>query len=222
MHSVDLFEVPSKRALRRVAARARQTPPGEWIAGAADAGRLAGRRLPTAADLTPSPDHPVYLGAKSGRRLGQQPGAQTGGIGVSTPDPARVLKTRVMTLVARHIPGRPEQVAEWMAEAQRQAWAAGLTGLHDYDNPSCLVALQILRERGDLGLRVVKQINDPWIEHACELGIRSGFGDEWLRIGAVKMFADGALGRAAYMIAPYEGEPDNVGIAVTDKEAMFS
>ena len=241
LHSVDLFEVPSKEeALRRVAARARQMPPGEWIVGRGWTQVVwPDAAFPTAADLDAvAPDHPVYLGAKSGHAAWVNSLAlRRAGIGVSTPDPAGgalvrdaggvptglLLEDPAMTLVARHIPRpRPEQVAEWMAEAQRQAWAAGLTGLHDYDNPSCLVALQILRERGDLGLRVVKQINDPWIEHACELGIRSGFGDEWLRIGAVKMFADGALGpRTAYMIAPYEGEPDNVGIAVTDKEAMF-
>ena len=48
-----------------------------------------------------------------------------------------------------------------------------------------------------------------------------GFGDDWIRIGAQKIFSDGALGpRTAYMIEPYEGEPDNYGIAVTDKEEM--
>jgi len=109
-----------------------------------------------------------------------------------------------------------------MAEAQRKAWAAGLTGIHDFDDPSCLIALQLLRERGELGLRVVKNINDPYIEHAHALGIRWGFGDEWLRIGGLKIFADGALGpRPAAMIAPYEGEPDNTGIVVTDKEQMY-
>jgi predicted amidohydrolase YtcJ len=116
----------------------------------------------------------------------------------------------------------PEQVAPWMAEAQTLAWQAGLTGIHDYDNPGCLVALQMLRERGELGLRVVKQINVPWIEHAHELGIHSGFGDEWLRFGSLKIFADGALGpRTALMVEPYEGEPDNTGITVTDKEEMY-
>jgi predicted amidohydrolase YtcJ len=73
-----------------------------------------------------------------------------------------------------------------------------------------------------LGLRVVKNINAPFIEHAHELGIRWGFGDEWLRIGGLKIFADGALGpRTAHMIEPYEGEPDNYGIVVTDKEVIY-
>jgi len=241
LHSVDLFEVPSKEeALRRVAARARQTPPGEWVEGRGWTQALwPDAAFPTAADLDAvAPDHPVYLTAKSGHAAWVNSLAlKRAGIAASTPDPASgaflrdasgqpsgiLLEDPAMTLVARHIPTpTPEQVASWMSEAQRQAWAAGLTGLHDYDNPGCLIALQMLRERGDLGLRVVKQINDPWIEHAHELGLRSGFGDEWLRIGGLKIFADGALGpRTAAMIAPYEGEPDNVGIVVTDKETMF-
>ncbi len=241
LHTVDLFEVPGKEeALRRVAERARQAPPGQWIEGRGWTQVVwPGAAFPTAADLDAvAPDHPVYLTAKSGHAAWVNSLAlKRAGIAAGTPDPAGgalvrdahgvptglLLEDPAMALVARHIPvPSPEQVADWMSEAQRQAWAAGLTGLHDYDNPGCLVALQILRERGDLGLRVLKQINDPWIEHAHELGIRSGFGDEWLRIGGLKIFADGALGpRTAHMIAPYEGEPDNVGIVVTDKETMF-
>jgi predicted amidohydrolase YtcJ len=75
---------------------------------------------------------------------------------------------------------------------------------------------------GDLGLRVVKNVPVYRLEHALGVGLRSGFGDDWLRIGGVKIFADGALGsRTAAMIAPYEGEPDNLGIVVTDKEEML-
>ncbi len=51
--------------------------------------------------------------------------------------------------------------------------------------------------------------------------MRRGFGDDWIRLGGLKIFADGALGpRTAAMIAPYEGEPENLGIVVTDKEEM--
>ncbi|RMG83298.1 MAG: hypothetical protein D6712_13220 [Chloroflexi bacterium] len=108
-----------------------------------------------------------------------------------------------------------------MLEAQQLALASGLTGFHDYDGPDCFAALQILRQRGKLSMRVVKNINLEWIHHAQELGLRWGFGDEWLRIGGLKIFADGALGpRTAYMIEPYEGEPDNYGIATIDKEEM--
>ena len=93
--------------------------------------------------------------------------------------------------------------------------------IHDFDEPSCLVALQILRERGELGLRVVKQINQRWLDAALASGIRRNFGDDWIRIGALKLFADGALGqKTALMFEPYAGEPDNYGMAVVDKEEM--
>jgi predicted amidohydrolase YtcJ len=79
-----------------------------------------------------------------------------------------------------------------------------------------------LRERGQLGLRVHKNIPVAYLDHAIAMGLRSGFGDHWIRLGNVKIFMDGALGpRTATMIEPYEGEPDNYGITVTDKEAVY-
>jgi predicted amidohydrolase YtcJ len=240
LKQVNVYEVPTKaEALRRVAERAAQTPPGDWIIGRGWTQALwPDRAFPTAADLDSiAPQHPVYLGAKSGHAAWVNTAAlRLAGITASTPDPAGgsfqrdasgqptgiLLEDPAMLMVWSKIPHpTPEQVAPWMAEAQTLAWQAGLTGIHDYDNPGCLIALQLLRERGELGLRVVKQINVPWIEHAHELGIHSGFGDEWLRFGSLKIFADGALGpRTALMIEPYEGEPDNTGITVTDKEEM--
>jgi hypothetical protein len=238
---VDLFEVPTKEeALRRVAARAAQTRPGEWIIGRGWTQAIwPDRAFPTAADLdTVAPRHPVYLAAKSGHMAWVNSAAlKAADITAHTPNPpggsihrdasgqpdGLLFEDSAVRLVwTKAPPPAPEQVADWMAEAQALAWRAGLTGIHDYDDPSCMAALQILRERGELGLRVVKQINVPWIEHAHALGIRSGLGDEWLRIGSLKIFADGALGpRTALMIAPYEGEPDNTGIVVTDKEEMY-
>ncbi|MBN1966687.1 MAG: amidohydrolase [Anaerolineae bacterium] len=241
LHSIDVFEVPAKEeALRRVAERARRAAPGEWLFGRGwTQARWPDRAFPTAADLdTVAPHNPVYLGAKSGHAAWVNSSAlKLAGITASTPDPQGgsiqrdayghptgiLFEDPAMRLVSAHIPKpTPDQLAEMMLEAQRLAWAAGLTGIHDYDDSSCLIALQLLRERGELGLRVVKNINAPFIEHAHALGIRWGFGDEWLRIGGLKIFADGALGpRTAHMIDPYEGEPDNVGIVVTDKEEIY-
>ncbi len=242
LQQVDLHEVPSKaEAVRRVAERARRTPRGEWIVGRGWAQDVWDERaFPTAADLDAvTPHHPVYLAAKSGHAAWVNSRAlQIAHITADTPDPlggqivrdARgqptgvLLEDAAMLLVWQHVPTpTPERLADWMRAAQEQAWRAGLTGLHDFDDPSCLAALQILRERGELGLRVVKHTNAPWAEHVHALGLRFGFGDLWLRLGGVKIFADGALGpRTAAMIAPYAGEPQNFGIVVTDKEDMHA
>ena len=82
----------------------------------------------------------------------------------------------------------------------------GLTGVHDFDGRRCFMALQSLRRSGELKLRVLKGIPLPDLPYAVGLGLRSGFGDDLLRIGGVKAFMDGALGpQTAAMIQPYEG-----------------
>ncbi|MFZ1396056.1 MAG: amidohydrolase [Candidatus Promineifilaceae bacterium] len=137
--------------------------------------------------------------------------------------PTGILFEDAIDLVTRHIPdATTDQIVAAMREAQQYCWRVGLTGLHDFDGRACFIALQTLQQNGELGLRIVKNVPVYRLEHAIGVGLRSGFGDDWLRIGSVKIFADGALGpRTAAMISPYEGEPNNYGIVVTDKEEML-
>jgi predicted amidohydrolase YtcJ len=98
--------------------------------------------------------------------------------------------------------------------------ADGLTG-HDFDRQPCFSALQPAGS-GRLGLRVVKSIPVEALPQAVELGLRSRFGNDLLRIGPVKIFADGALGpRTAAMLQPYEEEPENRGILFVDGEELY-
>jgi hypothetical protein len=98
----------------------------------------------------------------------------------------------------------------------------GLTGVHDFDRQPCFTALQQLNEAGELRLRVTKSLPIENLPQAVEIGLRTGFGNDFLRIGSIKAFADGALGpRTAAMLQPYEGEPDNRGIAMLDAEEIF-
>ena len=239
LQEVDVFELPSlEAALQRVRQRVQETAPGEWIGGQGwSQDYWPQPHFPTAADLdTVAPANPVYLSAKSGhaawvnsaalRRCGVHAGTSDPPGGRIQRDsrgqPTGILLEKAMELVSVHLPQpTPAQLATLMAAAQQLALAAGLTGLHDFDGPDCLQALQILRERGELALRVTKQINHEWIEAALDSGLRSGFGDDWLRLGAQKIFADGALGpRTALMLAPYDGEPDNLGVAIVEREEM--
>ncbi len=239
LRMVDLFEVPTKHeALQRVASHIQNVSPEEWVTGRGWTQDIwSDKAFPSAQDLDAvAPQNPVFLTAKSGHAAWVNSFAlRLAGVDEHTPDPDGgkigrdeqgypngMLFETAINLVRQHIPSpSPDALADMMLEAQQLALASGLTGFHDYDGSACFAALQILRQRGKLSMRVVKNINLEWIHHAQELGLRWGFGDEWLRIGGLKIFADGALGpRTAYMIEPYEGEPDNYGIATIDKEEM--
>jgi predicted amidohydrolase YtcJ len=235
LREIDLFDVPSvTEAVRRVAVAASE--PGDWLRGQGWAQSLwPGEAFPTAADLDAVvPDRPVLLNARSGHAAWVNSVAlRMAGITDSTPDPkggviqrdtaghvTGILFEEAIKLVSTAVPVESAaELANLMEQAQTLAWKLGLTGIHDYDGPDAFEAEQILHEQGRLGLRIVKNINDPYIKHAFALKLRWGFGNDWLRLGGLKIFADGALGtRTALMIEPYEGEPDNRGVVVTDKE----
>ncbi|MCA0452668.1 MAG: amidohydrolase [Chloroflexi bacterium] len=240
LQQVNLFEVPQKSiAVERVAARAATTPAGEWVTGYGWFQDIwDGAAFPSAADLDAiTPNHPVFMTAKSFHAGWVNSYAlRLAGITASTPDPdgghivkdadgnptGLLLELSAMDLVRAYIPKfTPSQVADQMKYAQELALSYGLTGIHDFDEPSALVGIQILRERGELGLRTLKNINKDWLSAALDSGLRVGFGDDWIRIGALKMFADGALGpHTALMIDPYIGEPENYGIRTIEPEEM--
>ena len=101
-------------------------------------------------------------------------------------------------------------------------WKMGLTGIHDFVRRDSFMALQSLRAKGKLKLRVCKNIPVESVQQANELGLRTGFGDEWLWIGSIKAFMDGALGpHTAAMFQPYEDERNNKGILNMDGEELF-
>jgi predicted amidohydrolase YtcJ len=113
--------------------------------------------------------------------------------------------------------------AHYLAEGITSVQEAGIGGGLVGQTPVELAAYQLARDRGVLRVRstvmvAASVLHD--VEHAAsddvdfglDLGLRSGFGDEWLRIGPLKLFADGSLiGRTCAMHEPFEGEPDNRG-----------
>ena len=240
LHMVDLFNTRSaEEAVQRVAARAANTPPGQWLRGWGWVQELwPGRQFPSAALLDAAvPDHPVCLVAQSGHAAWVNSRALLeAGITAETPDPpggriardehgqpSGILFEDAIQLVEDIIPAPSlPELADMMHKALTVAHSTGVTGVHDFDGARCFQALQMLHAAGKLTLRVLKAIPVKLLDHAIELGLRWGFGDDFLRIGGVKMFADGALGsRTASMLAPFEGEPDNYGIIVTDKEQLL-
>lgn len=121
-------------------------------------------------------------------------------------EPTGVLLEKAVRLVESHLP-RPSapEVRAALVEAQAEAHRLGLTGVHSVEVTG-LEDFASMEQDGVLRLRVLQSIPLARLDHAIAVGLRSGFGSEWLRIGGVKMFMDGALGsRTAWMRQPYEG-----------------
>jgi predicted amidohydrolase YtcJ len=107
-----------------------------------------------------------------------------------------------MQLVSSIVP-RPAEADLDAAMARTLAALAriGLTSVHSMDTARTFASLQRLHAHGRLPLRVTYNLPLADLHHAERMGVRSGWGDEWLRIWGVKAFLDGSLGsRTAEML----------------------
>ena len=237
LEKIDCETDTLEECLRRVAERVRKVKPGEWILGHGWNQNVWGG-WPSAAELDRiAPNHPVYLTAKSLHAAWANSTAmRLANINASMPDPkdgqiqhdingepTGILFENAMQLVGDIVPAPTiEELAHAMEKAQSILWKMGLTGIHDFDRRDSFMALQQFHADGKLKLRVTKNIPVELLDQAYELGLRTGFGDDWLRIGSVKVFMDGALGpRTAAMFQPYLNEPKNRGVLNLDGEELF-
>jgi predicted amidohydrolase YtcJ len=106
---------------------------------------------------------------------------------------------------------------QYLKEGVTSCTEAGIAGGWVAHSPAELAAYQAARDSGELRVRV-ELMPAAEVLHALgahdgdglvaglDLGIKTGFGDDWLRLGPVKIFADGSLvGRTAALIEPYDG-----------------
>jgi predicted amidohydrolase YtcJ len=237
LQKIDCETETKEECLRRVEGRAKKAKPGEWILGHGWNQNVWGD-WPSASELDAiAPNNPVYLTAKSLHAAWANTIAlRLANINAQTPDPHNgqiqrdaqgnvtgILLETAMELLGNIIPAPTiEEIANAMEHAQSILWKVGLTGVHDFDRRESFMSLQRLHAQGKQKLRVLKNIPVELLDQASDLGLRAGFGDDWLRIGAVKVFMDGALGpHTAAMFQPYIGEDHNQGILNMDGEELF-
>jgi predicted amidohydrolase YtcJ len=218
--------------------RARHTPPGEWIVGQGwNEALFPDGRLPVRHDIDrATAEHPVALMRFFNTDLANSVALRLAGIDRHTPDPeggrierdARgepngLLRASAKTLVRRLIPRpAPEEMEEWLRLACAEVHRFGITSVVEPGlRPEEIRAYQSLYHDGGLAVRVnlmpswhgfQDDEEEPALDcRARELGIHSGLGDEWLRIGALKMAIDGGTTpHTAFMYEPYEGDTELV------------
>ncbi len=237
--NVDLRSIKAIQAALRE--RVTVTPPGEWVVGfkyddtKLDEGRPINRQ-----DLDEiAPDHPVEVRHRGGHTAVYNSRAfRLAGITAQTPDPRGGRFYRgdgeLTGLVAEHARARLRRlIPSDSTREQRQAGvkliselmtAAGLTSVHQTGGGTqALIAYQDAYAAGDLRFRMYlfPSGGSGLFRGLKEAGISTGFGDDRLRIGAVKYVADGSASeRTMRMSTPFEDRPNDYGILTMSQEEI--
>ncbi len=222
-------------------AAAEQNGHGGWLVGRGyDDTRLDVRRHPTARDLDEATgDRPAWLVRTCGHlAVANTAALRLAGITATTADPqggqvdrdehgvaTGLLRENAMRLVSKVLP-KPG-VADhkrFLLEAGKKFLAWGVTSIFEarLDSSVMMSAYQELHRERELPNRVsLMMLIDPTLDDLVSLGLKTGFGDEWLRIGPAKVFQDGSGGgRTAAMSVPYPDQPENCGITIYSQDEL--
>ena len=232
LESVQLNDATSKQEfVRRIAAQAKKTPKGEWIQGGDwDETKWSPLSLPTKELIDAvTPDNPVFVSRYDGHSaLANSTALRLAGITSQTPDPpggviirdaqgnpTGDLKDAATDIVFKVIPPLShEQRLRAVRRALEYAASLGVTSVQNMDpDYADIAAYAELLQNGELTTRIYAAPLIDQVDDQVKIGIRHAFGGPFLRIGAVKAFADGSLGsRTAYFFEPFSDEPGNRGL----------
>lgn len=240
LDSVQLNDVTSpEEFVRRIAERAKKTPKGEWILGGDwDETKWPGFVLPTKELIDPvTPDNPVFLNRYDGHSaVANSAALKLAGVTAQTPDPpggaivrdaqgnpAGDLKDAATDLVYKVIPPfSHDQLIRVVKRALEHAASVGVTSVQNM-NPDYadIAAYAELLQAGELTTRIYAAPLITQVDDQTKIGIRHAFGGPYLRIGAVKGYADGSLGsRTAYLFEPFSDQPDNHGLLSDEMQPL--
>jgi predicted amidohydrolase YtcJ len=209
---------------------------GQWLQGRGWNKNLWGDDFPDKNILDAITDNPVALYSKDGHLLWVN--SATLGychIDMSTPDPpggviirhadgspTGILKENAVNLVSDKIPAQShDEKTEAIIAVQKHLLKLGIVAAGDCDTrPMIMSLLNELEIAGRLHLRIFKMVGPDDLDIADRLNLQTGNGSHHLRVGCLKLYADGALGsQTAYMFKPYNRTKDNCGVeTLTEKE----
>lgn len=121
-------------------------------------------------------------------------------------EPSGVLLELAVRLVHPHVPRvSVDHLLTCLRAAQAEAHGLGITGIQNVEGREVRRAFEQLDREGALRLRVLAHLAMDELDEGLDSGARSGSGSDWLVMGGVKLFLDGALGsQTAWMLEPYE------------------
>ncbi len=213
--------------------RAEATPLGQWVQGFKfDDTKTSEKRFLSRQDLDAvSTEHPIMVSHRAGHVFSLNSRAlEAAGFSNETPDPPGgrlgrehgtgelngVVYERAIEQVRSDLipPDTPEVRRQGLNLICQMLTRAGLTSVHDARvTGDELTTYQEGRDSGELSLRVYALMHHLHFPALRDAGIKTGLGDDRLRLGGIKMVADGAVAtRTAYLSQPYAGTKDDYGI----------
>ncbi|MBX7183700.1 MAG: amidohydrolase [Vicinamibacteria bacterium] len=237
--SVDLRDAKDEAEFaERIGRHAAGLPKGAWILnGNWDHERWKSQALPTKAliDAVTS-DNPVAVNRLDGHMiLANSPALKAAGIDRNTKDPfggtivrdasgepTGILKDNAQDLLYKAL---PEPTREMNVRAAKAALAhaasLGVTSVQDNSSIDALPTYQQIRAEGGLLARINVWRPVSAMKSLIDAGVRSGLGDEWIRIGAIKILSDGSMGAGtAAFFDPYTDEPATSGLLLYPVEEL--
>jgi hypothetical protein len=220
--------------------RATQTPPGQWVLGFLyDDGKTP--RPLNRHDLdAAAPDHPVLVQHRGGHTAFVNSVAlRLAHVDDQTPDPpgGRFERdgeghlTGFVGDAAAHVFFRlipqnntREDYRRGAAFISKLFTSKGVTSACDADaSPEGVQGYQDARDAGELAMRMYCHVSARSLDRFMDAGMHTGFGDEWVRIGGVKQYADGSISeRTAWLSQPYIGiGKDYVGLQLSSREELY-
>lgn len=237
--SVDLRDAKDETEFaERIGRHAAGLPKGAWILnGNWDHERWKSQALPTKALIDAvTRDNPVAVNRLDGHMiLANSLALQAAGIDRNTKDPfggtivrdasgepTGILKDNAQDLLYKAL---PEPTREMNVRAAKAALAhaasLGVTSVQDNSSIDALPTYQQIRAEGGLLARINVWRPVSAMKSLIDAGVRSGLGDDWIRIGAIKILSDGSMGAGtAAFFDPYTDEPTTSGLLLYPVEEL--
>ena len=221
--------------------RAAKTPPGQWVQGFKydDTKTSDGRPL-TRDDLDSISDHPVFVQHRGGHTAWVNSAAfKLAKVDEKTPDPpgGRYDRDPTTGRLTGHVSEQGRLTFEKLIPSQftrddyraaaklisKMMTRTGITSACEADGtPDDLRGYQDARDAGELLLRAYCMINFSYLDQMTSAGVRTGLGDEWVRVGGIKNYCDGSISeRTARLSQPYVGRPNDFGILVITEDELY-
>ncbi len=231
---VDLGGVATKEELLgKIKEEAKKEEDGEWIVGVNwDESKWSGEKEFMRKEEIDrvAPDNPVSLKRIDGHiacvnslaleELDIDPSME--GYETENGEPTGRLKEEVVFEISDVTDPGVEGVKRGIKAAGEKAYRLGVTSIQDvHVDKKKFKAYQSLWRDGELPVRVNLHFDHELLDHLIDLGLETGFGDDKLRIGGLKLFTDGSIGaKTAWVTDGYLDEPENMGMKIWEPEKL--